>query len=204
VQSILDWLVTLPPAVLYPLLAGFAAIENFVPPFPADVAVAFGAFVAASGGRPIAYVFLSAWLGNVIGATAVYELGKRYGASRLEHMISGKQAKVREARFRAMFQRFGIAALFVARFVPGVRALVPVVAGALKLPPLPTIAMLTSAAAIWYGIITLVAFRVDASWPEIQGGLTQYTAAVGVVAAALLALGIITWILFRRRRRRLL
>jgi len=150
----------------------------------------------------MAYVFLSAWLGNVGGALAVYHVGRRYGADRLERMLAGPHAQEREARFHAMFQRYGIAALFVARFVPGVRALVPVVAGALRLPPLATTAMLTSAAVIWYGSITLLAFRLESDWSVVQRTLGRYMTTAGGIGAALLALAIVAWIVVRRRRPR--
>ena len=198
-QSALDWLAALPPALLYPLLGAVAAIENMVPPFPADVAVAFGAFVAAQGRHRMQFVFLSAWLGNVLGAMLVYELSRRYGAARLQQRFGTPQA---HARFRALFERYGLAAMFVARFVPGVRALVPAVAGALRLPPVATVTMLASAAAIWYGLITLAAYRVETDWERMQAGLADYTAAVGIGAGTLLAVAAITWVIAQRRQKR--
>ena len=50
-QALLDWLVTLSPVTLYTVLMLTAALENLVPPFPSDVVVAFGSFVAARGTR---------------------------------------------------------------------------------------------------------------------------------------------------------
>jgi membrane protein DedA with SNARE-associated domain len=47
VEGVLSWLGGLPPAALYVILALVAATENFVPPIPADVIVAFGSFLAA-------------------------------------------------------------------------------------------------------------------------------------------------------------
>ena len=48
-SGILDWLETLPVAALYAALAIIAAIENIIPPVPADTVVAFGSFLAARG-----------------------------------------------------------------------------------------------------------------------------------------------------------
>lgn len=199
-QSALDWLAALPPALLYPVLAAIAAIENMVPPFPADVAVAFGAFVAAQGTHRMPFVFLSAWVGNVLGALLVYQLGRRYGAESLERRVAGKKADRNDARFRAMFERYGLPALFLARFVPGVRALVPAVAGALRVPLTATVLMLTAAAAIWYGLIVIVAFRVGANWERVQARLAGFSAAAGWTAGAVLAAGGIAWLVVRRRQ----
>ena len=133
-QSLLNWLVTLSPGTLYSVLALVAAIENLVPPFPSDVVVAFGSFVAAQGPGTAFGVFAFTWFGNVIGAMVVYALGRRYGARRLERRLAGKHAASRDARIRAMFKQYGMPAVFVSRFIPGVRAVVPVFAGALRLP----------------------------------------------------------------------
>lgn len=200
-DSALDWLASLPSQFLYPLLAVIAAIENMIPPFPADVAVAFGAFVAAQGSRQMVFVFLSAWAGNVLGAILVYALSRRYGAESIERRVAGRKAGAKDARFRAMFQRYGLPALFVARFVPGVRALVPAVAGALRLPLPTTAVMLTAAAAIWYGLIVLLAYRVESNWERLRAGLAGVGSAVGWTAAGLLAVGGTAWLVGRRRQK---
>jgi membrane protein DedA with SNARE-associated domain len=200
VQALLDWLVTLSPATLYTVLALVSALENVVPPFPSDLVVAFGSFVAAQGQGTAFGVFVFTWLGNVAGALFVYVLGLRYGAQRLERRLAGKHAESRDARIRGMFHRYGMPAVFVSRFIPGVRALVPAFAGALRLPLLPTAAMIASASAIWYGLITLVAFRVGADWPRLKVLIAGYSTTAAIVATAVLALGIVAWLLTRSRQ----
>ncbi len=200
-QSLLNWLITLSPGTLYSVLALVAALENFVPPFPSDVVVAFGSFVAAQGPGTAFGVFVFTWFGNVAGAMLVYALGQRYGARRLERRLAGKHAESRDARIRAMFQRYGMPAVFVSRFIPGVRAVVPVFAGALRLPVLPTAAMIATASGMWYGLITYVAFRVGADWPMLKGMVAQYSRTAAIVAAAILALGIAAWAFVRSRQK---
>jgi membrane protein DedA with SNARE-associated domain len=200
VQALLDWLITLSPATLYTVLGLVAALENVVPPFPSDLVVAFGSFVAAQGSGTVFGVFVFTWLGNVAGALVVYALGLRYGAQRLERRLAGKHAESRDARIRAMFHRYGMPAVFVSRFIPGVRALVPVFAGALRLPLIPTAAMIASASALWYGLITLVAFRVGADWPRLKVLIAGYSTTAAIVATAVLALGIAAWLLARNRQ----
>jgi len=201
VQSLLNWLVTLSPGTLYSVLALVAAIENLVPPFPSDVVVAFGSFVAAQGPGTAFGVFAFTWFGNVVGAMVVYALGRRYGARRLERRLAGKHAASRDARIRAMFKQYGMPAVFVSRFIPGVRAVVPVFAGALRLPVASTAAMIASASGIWYGLITYVAFRVGADWPMLRGMVAQYSRTAAIVAATILAIGIAAWALARRRQK---
>jgi membrane protein DedA with SNARE-associated domain len=200
VQALFDWLVTLSPGTLYSVIAVVAALENIFPPFPSDLVVAFGSFVAAQGSGTAIGVFASTWIGNVLGALLVYALGLRYGAERLERRLAGKHAESRDARIRAMFHRYGMAAVFVSRFIPGVRALVPAFAGALRLPLLPTAAMIASASAIWYGLITFIAFRVGADWPRLKALVAGYSTTAAILATAVLALGIAAWLLARKRQ----
>jgi membrane protein DedA with SNARE-associated domain len=199
-DSALATLAGLPSGLLYPILFSVAVIENLIPPFPADLTVAFGAFVAAQGKHRMPLVYLSAWLGSVSGAMLVYYLSRKHGADRLERQIAGTKAPEREARFRAMFDRYGLPALFVARFVPGVRAVVPVAAGALKLPAFRTAVLLSLAAAIWYGAIIWVAYRFSADWERLRDGLGEFSKTLGIAAVALLALGLAAWALVRKRR----
>ena len=200
-QSLFDWLVTLPAGALYSVLAAVAALENLVPPFPSDVVVAFGSFVAAQGPGTALGVFLATWIGNVAGAMVVYALGRRYGAERLERRLAGKHAASMDARIRVMFQKYGMPAVFVSRFVPGVRAVVPAFAGALRLRMVPTTAMIASASGLWYGLITFVAFRVGADWPRLRGMIARYSSTAAILASVILVLGIAAWLLARRGQR---
>ena len=201
-QSILDWLVTLPPTTLYVVLGIVAALENFVPPFPADVTVAFGSFIVAQGNQgSLKMVALVTWVGNVAGAMAVYALARRYGAERFEQRLAGKHAQSWDARLHKMFDRYGVLAVLVGRFVPGVRALVPAVAGAVRAPLGRTTLLIGIASAIWYGAITYIAYRVGSNWEALRGSVTRYGTLAGVIAAVVLVVGIGIWLLRRRRTR---
>ena len=200
-QSLLDWLLTLPVVALYSILGLTAAIENIVPPFPSDVVVAFGSFVIAQGGKGTMFgVFLVTWCGNIAGAMIVYALGRRYGAERLESRLAGKHAHSRDARIRRLFERYGMPAVFVSRFIPGVRAIVPAVAGALRLSVVFTTLMVATASALWYGLITIVAFRVGSDWEQLKTTITQYGRTAAIVGVVLLAIGVGAWLIVRRRQ----
>lgn len=199
-QGILDWLLTLSPATLYAVLGITAAIENLIPPFPSDVVIAFGSFVVAQGHRgTLLGVFLATWVGNVCGAMIVFGMGRRYGAERLEKRLAGKRAESRDARIRELFSRYGMPAVFASRFIPGVRALVPAFAGALRLSVGWTTAMIASASAIWYGLVTVIAFRVGSDWQELRDTIARLGTNAAIIAAGLIAVGVLAWLVARRR-----
>lgn len=201
-ESLLGWASSLPTTALYLLVAVTAAVENLIPPFPSDVVIAFASFLVAQGANGTKLgVFSAVWIGNVSGAMLVYALGRKYGAERVEKRLAGAQAERRDATVRKLFEKYGLPAIFVSRFVPGVRAVVPAIAGALKLKALPVTIMIAAASAIWYGLITIVAFRVGANWEQLQAMVGKYTSVAAIIGGVILVAGVLAWLVARKRRK---
>lgn len=198
-QDVLAWLSGLPPAALYAALAVVSAAENIFPPLPADTVVAFGAFLAARGQATVVGAFLATWFGNVAGALLVYMLGRRYGAQFAHQWMSRFGGVANEARLQSMYARRGILALFLSRFIPGLRALVPPFAGALRVPPLRATLAIAVASAIWYGIVTVIAYRVGSDWATLQARLREAGVTAALIAGALVMVAV-AWYLIRRHR----
>jgi membrane protein DedA with SNARE-associated domain len=198
VDSVFAWLTGLPPAALYAALALTAAFENVFPPFPADTVVAFGSFLAARGHGTALGSFLATWLGNVSGAMAMYWAGRRFGGERLMRRLGGSDAA--RARLEGLYGRHGLWAICLTRLLPGVRALVPPFAGALRLPAGRTMAAMALVSGAWYGAITVLAFRVGASWDQLSARVASWGKAIGLAAVAAAVLAAAWWWLRRRRR----
>jgi membrane protein DedA with SNARE-associated domain len=199
-DSLLAWLATLPAPLLLGAMSGLAAVENIFPPIPADVLVAFGGLLSARAEHSPWPVFLAVWGGNVAGAAIMYGLGRKYGSARIErryHLATGGAA---DARILELHRKYGLAAFFLSRFVPGVRSVVPPVAGALRIPFVGAIAAIGLASAMWYGAITYLAYRAGSNWEALQATLGSLGRGSAGVAAGLL-LVIVAWWLVRRRRR---
>ncbi len=151
-EEALDLLTGLPPVLIYVVLAAGAVVENILPIVPADTFILAGGFIAGLGTvRPVP-VFLVVWAFNVGAAVGVYALGRRYGrkffrAGAGRRLVSARRMR----RMEAFYSRWGIAAIFLARFLPGFRALVPVFAGVADLGAPRVVTPLLAASAIWYG-----------------------------------------------------
>jgi membrane protein DedA with SNARE-associated domain len=201
-DSLLAWASSLPPAALYLLIAVMAAVENVFPPFPSDVVIAFASFLVAQGASGTKLgVFAAVWISNVGSAMMVYAVGRKYGAERVEKRLAGAHAARHDATVRKLFERYGLPAIFVSRFVPGVRAIVPAIAGALKLKALPVTLMIGAASAIWYGLITIVAFRVGSNWEALKSMVGRYTTIAAIIGGAILVAGVLAWLVARKRRK---
>jgi membrane protein DedA with SNARE-associated domain len=200
VHALLDWLISLPPLALQVVLGVVAAVENVFPPVPADTVVAFGAFLAARAGHSAAPPFLATWAGNIAGAMLMYWLGRRYGAARLDARLLHGSAAGAERRLQALYGRFGLGALFISRFLPGVRAIVPPFAGALRIPPGRAAVMIGLASGIWYGLITWAAYSVGSSWEDVLTRVAAWGRWVGIVAAVIAVAALAWWFVAQRRR----
>jgi membrane protein DedA with SNARE-associated domain len=200
VQPLIDWLVSLPLTALYLALCAVAAAENFFPPLPADTVVALGSFLAAKGEGSVIVAFLVTWFGNVAGAMVMYVLGRKYGAERLERRLIGDKGPKAQATLQTLYGRYGILALFVSRFIPGVRAIVPPFAGALRVPPFAATIAIAGASAVWYGIVSYLGFTLGGNWSRLMSIIADYGKVFAIGAAALVALGASIWWIRQRKR----
>lgn len=198
-ENIIERLSGVPLVVLYPTLGVLAAVENVFPPLPTDAVVAFGSFLAARGqGNPWATFFIT-WLSNVAGAALMYGAGRRYGRSVLTRGYARWIGPEAEVRLERSYRRYGIPSLFVSRFLPAVRAVVPIFAGAARLPFIPVIAIMATASGIWYAFLTIIAFRAGSDWETLQSTIANYSRAITILALVMVVAGVAIW--WKKRRR---
>jgi membrane protein DedA with SNARE-associated domain/uncharacterized tellurite resistance protein B-like protein len=186
---------------VYSVLALLAAIENVIPPVPSDAAVALGAFLTQRGLTTPLGVFLVTWLANLAGAASVYVVARRYGR-RLFATRTGRRllAPRSLAIIEREYLRFGVAGIFVSRFLPGIRAVVPPFAGLVGLSPLRTFVPMALASAIWYGGLIILATLIGTNWQRINQIILGVNRTLGITALVLVAVGV-GWYLKRRKRR---
>ena len=199
-EAIINWLSALPIGTLYIAIGVISAVENIFPPFPADVVVAFGSFLAARGKASPYSTFLVAWIGNVVGASLMYYVGRRYGSSAFMSRLERWAGKGAEQRLMALYGRYGLPALFISRFLPAVRAVVPPFAGAMRLPVLPVALAVGAASAVWFAFITFLAYRAGSNWSVLYGTIVRSGKIVALGATVLVAIVVVVLLIRRRKR----
>jgi membrane protein DedA with SNARE-associated domain/uncharacterized tellurite resistance protein B-like protein len=170
---------------------------------PSDAAVALGAFLSGRGVTTPLGVFTVTWLANLGGAAGVYFMARRYGR-RLFATRTGRRllAPRSLAIIEREYLRFGVAGIFISRFLPGIRAVVPPFAGLVGLSALRTLVPMGVASAIWYGGITVLGTVIGSEWERINRILLGINRTLAIVALVLIAAGVIWYLLARRRRQR--
>ncbi len=173
------------------------------PPVPADLAALLGAFLSQRGVTSSPVVFLIVWLANVAGALGVYLVARRCGR-RIFNTGPGRRLLTPEAIgvIEREYLRFGLGGIFLARVLPGIRAVVPPFAGIVNLSPLRAGLPIALASAIWYGGVTYLGAELGANWDRISAILSGVNQTLGWIALVVAVLWLGTaWLRARRRRR---
>jgi membrane protein DedA with SNARE-associated domain/uncharacterized tellurite resistance protein B-like protein len=172
-----------------------------IPPVPSDAAVALGAFLSSRGFTTPLGVFAVTWLSNLAGAAAVYFMARRYGRRLFATGVGRRLLAPRSlAIIEREYLRFGVAGIFISRFLPGIRAVVPPFAGLVGLSAVRTLVPMGIASAIWYGGITILGSVIGTEWERISRIITGVNRTLGIIAAIAIVAGVV-WYLRRRRQR---
>lgn len=195
IEQLLHKLAELPPIIIYIVIGLGAAIENFIPPIPADTFVLLGAFLAAGGTGNPWVVFLVTWLSNIGSAALVYLLANRYGKSFFDkpfgRMLINEHQMKQIGRF---YEKWGVPAIFMSRFFPAFRAMVPVFAGVTHVPFLKVFIPLAAASAAWYGFVVYIGTTAGNNWDALMAFFNRFSTILLVIAAILLlAFGVWWW-----------
>lgn len=189
--DLLSGLASLPAGLVYWVIAAGAVAENLFPPLPADTFVVVAGLLASQGTVTPGLAWFVTWAANVGGALVVYGMGRRYGRLFFEQGAGRWLLNARQlTRIETFYQRWGMLAVFVARFLPGLRAIVPAFAGIGHLSFARTALSISVASAIWYGALLqagLIAGRNFARVEAWLSGTNRVLLIIAVLMAALIA-----------------
>ncbi len=201
IDTLLELLLTLPSSTVYVLIGALAALENLFPPIPADTAVGIGAFLSHRGTVTATTIFAVTWTSNVVAASLVYLAGRTLG----RQFFTGRLGKrllhpTRLERIEQLYRRYGAWGIFLSRFIPGVRAVVPPFAGVARLDVTRSLVPMAVASGIWYGLLTAL-IATSAGTIEDVARLIGRLHWVALIIAVGIA-GTIVVAVRRRRQRR--
>ena len=184
------------------LVMGFAAlIEYIFPPFPGDSVMALGGAWAWRTSQSWLGIWVAVTLGNALGITLQHRLGRALSqtlSSTEQGWIARKAASwgLSEDRIGAMQERMrkhGVKLLLINRFLPSLRALVFLAAGASNLSFKKTLCWGVFGSLIWSAFILGLGAMAGGNAELMLNLLTRYQkAAAWVVGAA-----IVLWGLYR-------
>ena len=199
IDTLLAWMQGLPPALVYMVVGVMAGLENIIPPVPADVVALFGGFLAGQGVVDPWAVFLIVWLANVSTAMLMYWVGRRYGTGFFQGRVGRMILQPRQmAKLSDFYQRRGTVVIFVSRFLPMFRAVVPVFAGTSGIGAVRTAIPVVLASGAWYGLIVYLGATAGSNWEQIRA----FVEASGTWLALIAGVGMafVVWWWWKSRR----
>ncbi|MDZ7779686.1 MAG: DedA family protein [Gemmatimonadota bacterium] len=192
-NEFLQWMLGIPRGVTYALLATGAALENVVPAIPADTFVALGGLLTVVGTLDARVIFVSTWIANVGSALFMYRMGHKHGRGFFETGWGSRLlAPHQMERMEVFYARWGVLAIFFTRFLPGLRAIVPVFAGVTHHGFLPVAIPLSVASALWYGGLVWLGAFAGRNLSLLAALLDRLNSVLGL-AALVIGAGVALW-----------
>ena len=164
------------------------AVENVIPPIPADTVIALVAFLSQGGELSALNIFLVAWSANVVSASIVYAVARKYGRPLFSGRIGRRLLKPHHfTRLEVLYREHGTWGIFASRFIPGVRAVISPFAGIAGLGP----AIVGSG--IWYAGLVYAAAKVAQEFDPILLVVRRVNSWALVILAIAAVSGIVAW-----------
>lgn len=197
IESVVHWLATLDPLLIYCILFAIAYIENVFPPSPSDVIVVFGGYLAGLGTIDLSTALVLTTIGSTTGFLTMYKVGDWFGETivekrRLAFLPIESIHKVEE-----WFRKYGYWIIVANRFLSGTRAVVSFFAGLSKLRVVRTAFLCAVSALAWNWLMLYSGALLGKNWNSIALYLSTYSQIItGVVVFALAVWGI-RWLYLR-------
>lgn len=164
---------------------------------PGEVGMVFIGAASRAADAPLALVIAAGVVGAVAGDSFGYFIGRRWGTAVLYRWAwLRRRVEPSVERSRAYFAHRGGVAVFIARWVGALRAVMPVVAGISKMAYPRFLAWDAPAAILWTTAVVTAGFYFGDS---IAGIVDRIGLVVSIVVVALL---VVAFIVVRRRRSR--
>lgn len=184
------WLTTIPPLAVY-LIAGLAVgIESLGVPIPGETILVAAAIMSSRHELSISPhgIAIAAVLGAVIGDTIGYTIGRRYGHKlfgflerRFPHHFSKDLVDYAEH----VFDRWGMLAVFVGRFIALLRIFAGPLSGSLKMHYPRFLVANASGAVCWAGGTTYLVYYIGTTAEQYLKNFSYVALGLAVVIGLL-------------------
>ena len=172
-------------------------------PLPEDVPLLTGGYFCHTGAAKLWLMIPVGLVGVLSGDFVLFWLGRRFGHHLVEHRLLRRLVNPsRLLTAEKLFERHGIKIVFIGRFLPGLRPMIFVASGVLRVPFYIFAAVNGLAACLSVPLMVLLGYWFGHNLDEIKADVRHATHLVffGIVVAALVALAIY----FHRRQKRLI
>ena len=150
-------------------------------------------------------VIIASTLGSLVGAIALYYIGKILNKERLKKIITSKPGKILRLtpedidKADNWFDTKGNKTVFFCRFIPLIRSLISIPAGMSEMPMKKFLIYTIAGSAIWNTALTLAGNLVGENWKDILEIMDNYSHIIVILLAIAFFIAII--IFYKKRKK---
>ncbi len=208
----MDWVTEYIEEFQYVAIALVLFLAGLGVPIPEDIPLIYGGVMAGQGKLDVSIHFLVSMIFILVGDTCLYFIGKKLAKNKQGHQqtadvdspldmqTSSRFDKLVKPEMRAKvqsyFDRYGSWAVFLGRFVAGVRGAVFLTAGLTGFPLKRFLVLDGLAALLSVPIWIAIGYKVGERWTEILESMKSYQ----LYVFGGLAVIIVIWWLIKRKK----
>jgi membrane protein DedA with SNARE-associated domain len=202
-DGVLDAITGLIAEYGYPAVFAAAFLEVIFPPIPSEVIFPLVGFTAQSKGLGLETAIGMATvgaLGSTAGAILIYIVSMKVGRAAIVRF--GRRVRVSEQEIEKAerwFAKYGPAAVFTARMIPGIREIISIPAGIGRMNFVKFVAYTFAGSLVWCIILTLAGYYLGEAWSSFSEQASTAFAIVSIIVVASIVAGIGIW--YTRRRK---
>lgn len=173
-------------------------------PFPAETTLTLSGIEWTKGVFHLFPLWLAACLGNIVGSTIAYGIGMYLGRPIILYV--GKYFGITEARLNKandQFEKYELWIVIFAKFIAGIRILVPYLAGINRMPFWLFAPFNALSAVVWSGLFIIAGHYIGVVLHRYQGLIHQYLIPCIILLVVLIAIYVFFKVRSHRRERRL-
>lgn len=198
----LDFIQDLPSHIVYIGLGFSSWLENIFPPIPGDTITAVGAFLVAVEKVSFVGVLISTTIGSTSGFMTLFILAKYLGRDfflKKDYRFFKKEMILKaEERFRI----HGYTVILLNRFLPGIRSVISIATGILKLNTMYALLLSAISATIWNLIWIYMGYLMGKNFDTVKEGVIRLMRNYNMIAGALVVAFGICLFIFKKFRKK--
>ncbi|MGG5810168.1 DedA family protein [Falsiroseomonas sp. CW058] len=198
----IEWVTGVVAAGGWPGVLALMFLENLFPPIPSEVIMPLAGFAAARGQMSLVLAIVAGIAGTLLGNAVWFEVSRAIGAARIKPLFAryGRWFAVDDKDFEkaeATLRKHGPVALFFGRLLPGIRTVISIPAGLIRIPRHVFYLWTALGSTVWTCFLALAGYWMEDHYDRVAGWLEplSYVVLAGIV-------GTYAWHIWRTRVRK--
>lgn len=160
-------------------------MESSALPIPSEVVLPLAGYLAFSGKMNLEIALVDATLAQLTGSLISYYLGLKLGRPVVYRVLGrvGVSPKRLDEGERWVDSR-GAWSVFIGRFIPGVRSVISIPAGILRMELRPFVVLTIFGSFVWSAVLIYVGYSAGPLWQGALGTFSMFANQVVLVAVA--------------------